>query len=82
MSAQPTGMISSLSAASGSISVGGTITADTLTITAGDDLELTTHVDHLNFILSGSDSDLTVHQTGDLIIDAGSLAGGDHYHRC
>ena len=58
------------------MTLGGKVTAGRLEVTAGDDLTVTTAVGTLRATMNGA-GDLTVFQTGDLIIESVAMSGGD-----
>ncbi|MCH8489841.1 MAG: hypothetical protein LAT81_07935, partial [Oceanicaulis sp.] len=65
-----------LTAPKGGIAVGGTITAQSLSVTSRDDLTLTTAVTNLDISMTGGGS-VTVTQSGDLVINQLAMNGGD-----
>jgi hypothetical protein len=65
-----------LDAAQGGIALGGAVTAGVLDVSSRDELTLTTEVEQILVDMTGS-GDLTVTQTGDLLISHLQVAGGD-----
>ena len=62
--------------AGAAITLGGRVTAETLTVSAGDDLTITSSIGNLYVTMDG-DGNLTVFQTGDLTIGSIVMDGGD-----